>query len=632
MGEVYAVDNKELSKQRTLYQQAQKALQTNQVTRFKTLLSQLDTYPLKPYLEYQYLRRRLNQLPEETISQFLFEEQDTFYASRLRNSWLNNLAKRKKWQQFLIHYQEPQPASRQCLRLQALIATGNSNQAFSEVAPLWLTPKSQEKSCDPVFKLWQQKGLLSDELRWQRIMLALNENQFSLAKYLAKSLPDANAANAWINRWQKIHRNPNSLLKQLPAKSSSKQQVSLIQDIAISREILKHGVNRLARKSTDKAFETWQRIQPAYQFTEQDKLSTQRYIANRAALNREDRTLEFFADLPAEPWRVRAALWQQDWQAAQEAILSLNIDEQQSSRWQYWLGRSQAALGQVKSANDTLRALVLERDYYAFLAADRLNLPYQMNHNPIPFEQTELDAFSQRPAIARLREFHTLNMVLESRRQVYKLKNSLSPRELQLLATLTHQWGWHNQTIAVLGKARYWDALDLRFPVLYDTQILKASKVTGIDPSWLFGIARQESAFNPSARSHVGAMGLMQIMPNTGKLIAKLINRPLKKTQELLNPDRNIQLGSAYLKRMYVKNQHNPVLATASYNAGPHRVKNWLPKQELAADIWIENIPFNETRKYTSNVLAYAAVFDYQRKQTITPLTSRMPAVKAKNP
>jgi len=127
-------------------------------------------------------------------------------------------------------------------------------------------------------------------------------------------------------------------------------------------------------------------------------------------------------------------------------------------------------------------------------------------------------------------------------------------------------------------------------------------------------------------------MGLMQLMPNTGKLIAKLINRPLKKTQELLNPDRNIQLGSAYLKRMYDQNQHNPVLATASYNAGPHRVKNWLPKHELPADIWIENIPFNETRKYTSNVLAYAAVFDYQRQQAITPLTARMPAVKAKTP
>ncbi|RLA01972.1 MAG: transglycosylase, partial [Gammaproteobacteria bacterium] len=123
-----------------------------------------------------------------------------------------------------------------------------------------------------------------------------------------------------------------------------------------------------------------------------------------------------------------------------------------------------------------------------------------------------------------------------------------------------------------------------------------------------------------------------QLMPKTGKLIARLINRPMKRTSELLNPDRNIQLGSAYLRRMYDKNQHNPVLATASYNAGPHRVKGWLPEQEMSADIWIENIPFDETRKYTSNVLSYAAVFDYQRKQKIKPLSDRMPAVQAKTP
>jgi len=273
-----------------------------------------------------------------------------------------------------------------------------------------------------------------------------------------------------------------------------------------------------------------------------------------------------------------------------------------------------------------------ERDYYSFLSSDQLDQSYQMNHNPIVHTPSELDNLAQTPAVTRLREFYALNMMLESRRQAYKLMQTLSTRDLQLLAIITYQWNWYNQTIAILGKAKYWDALNLRFPIVYDTAILKAGKTNGLDPSWLFGIARQESAFNPRARSHVGATGLMQLMPKTGKLIARLINHPMKKTSELLNPDRNIQLGSAYLRRMYDKNQHNPVLATASYNAGPHRVKGWLPKQNMSADIWIENIPFDETRKYTSNVLSYAAVFDYQRKQEIKPLADRMPAVQAKTP
>lgn len=627
----YATDPA-LNKQRTLFQQAKKALQTNQTTQFTKLRNQLENYPLQAYLDYLYLQHRLNHVDSKTIATFLEQHPNTFFADRLRKSWLNRLASTREWGLFLEHYQEPQSIARQCLRLQALIATGHKEHAFVDVPALWLVPRSQNKACDPVFKQWQNAGLLTDDLRWQRVQLALYDNQFSLAKYLAKSLDNAKEAKAWISRWQKIHSNPLSLLKQLPAKPPTNQDVSLTHDIAISRDIIKHGLQRLARKSTDKAFEAWQRIEPAYSFTEQDKLTIRRYIANRAALNREDRTLEFFGDIPAEPWRVRAALWQQDWPAVQQAIYSLNSTEQQSSRWQYWLARSQDQLGQQQLANETYQSLASDRDFYSFLAADKLKQDYQMNHNPIQFTEEEFKAFSQRPAIRRLNEFYALNMGLESRRQAYALKLKLSKRELQLLATLTHQWGWHNQTISLLGKAKYWDALDLRFPVVYDEAIVKEGKNNKLDPSWLLGIARQESAFNPLARSHVGASGLMQLMPKTASLIARLIKKPLRRQSELLSPDRNIQLGSAYLRKMYDDKQQNPVLATASYNAGPHRISRWLPKKNMAADIWIENIPYKETRRYTRSVLSYTAIFDHQRKQTIIPLAQRMPAVKAKTP
>lgn len=629
----YQANDKQLVKQRNLFQQAKKALQTHQFTQFRSLSAQLGDYPLKPYLDYLYLRQRLNHVSEQSIAQFLLTHPETFYGDRLRNSWLDKLAREKRWQSYLTHYQDPQPASRQCFRLQALVATDHTEQAFSEIPALWLVPHSQNKACDAVFQLWQDSGHLTDGLRWQRINLALENNQYALAKYLAKSVDNNADATAWVNLWQDMHNNPLPLLRQLPAQNTAnKSRVSLTKDVALARQIIGHGIIRLARKSTDQAFETWQRIHPAYQFSEQEKLTIQRSIANRAALNREDRTLEYFADIPAESWRVRAALWQQDWPAVQRAILSLNIDEQQSTQWQYWLGRSQAEQGNHQAATEIWQGLIDQRDYYAFLAADRLQQPYQMNHKPITIAPAELETFAQRPAVARLHEFYALNMTIEANRQAYELKQSLSPRELQLLATLTHQWGWHNQTIALLGKAQYWDALDLRFPVIYDNAMRKASKVNGIDASWLFAIARQESAFNPHARSHVGATGLMQLMPKTGQLIAKLINQPLKNTSELLNPDRNIQLGSAYLRRMQDKNQNNPVLATASYNAGPHRVARWLPKRNMAADIWIENIPFNETRHYTHTVFSYAAIFDFQRKQTIIPLAERMPAVKPEKP
>lgn len=615
-----------LAKQRIIFQQAKKALETKQLTQLKSLQSQLIGYPLLPYLDYLYLRHRLSQVDANRINQFLATQQDTFYAKRLRSAWLNRLAQTKQWPLFLASYQSPQSVSKQCLRLQALIATRQAELAFQEILPLWLVPKSQHKACNPAFKVWQDNGLLTDELRLQRIHLALAENQYSLALYLAKQLANPVAANTEIMLWRKVHNKPLASLQSLPSTSHD-----LGQDTAVSREIILHGIARLAHNSTDQAYDLWQRIAPKYQFSEQDKLFTQRYIGKRAALRREDRTLEYYGDTPAEPWRVRAALWQQDWPAVQQAVLSLNANELQSNRWQYWLGRSQQALGNTAAANATFQGLIMQRDYYSFLAADTLGQPYQMNHHPIVIASHELDIISQLPAVTRLREFHALNMTLEARRQAYEIEQSFSPRELQLVATLTHRWGWHRQTIALLGKAKYWDALDLRFPVVFDKALNTAEK-NNIDSSWLFAIARQESAFDPHARSHVGATGLMQLMPATAKLIARLIKQPLKTRSELLNPNRNIQLGSAYLNKMYNENQQNPVLATASYNAGPHRVANWLPSKNMPADIWIENIPYNETRKYTSNVLSYAAIFDFQRKQTILPLAKRMPVVKPKKP
>ena len=619
---VSASERSDLAEQRQQFQLAKQALKNKNFDQFDQLKQGLEHYPLYGYLDYLFLRSQLNVITAPRIQQFLSDHEGSFYADRLRNVWLDKLAQQKKWHQFLLYYQSPQPASRQCLRLQALIKTGRYQQALADIPELWLVSRSQHRFCDPAFRYWQQQGYPSDDMRWQRIQLALNNKQFNLATYLAKPLANKYHAQDWIARWKKLQQNPLATLTTLPD-SVDKQ---------ISQDFIKAGISLLARRSTAQAFDYWQTVNRSDRFSQHYKNELRAIIGKRAALNRQDRTLEFYGDLPNEEWRVRAALWQQNWAEVGKAIKSLAKEEQQEARWQYWLARSLSEQGQQQQANEQLQQLVNERDYYGFLAADKLGQQYQMNHNPIVTELSELATFVKRPDIIKLREFYALSMTIESRRQAYHLRQKLTPDELKLLALLTHQWGWHNQTISFLGKARYWDDLSLRFPVLYDEQVREAGKQYQLDPSWLLGVARQESAFNPTARSHVGAMGLMQLMPKTGELTARLINKPIRSLSELLNPSRNIQLGSAYLKLMYDKNQKNPVLATASYNAGPHRVLRWLPESRLPADIWIENIPFNETRKYTRNVLTYAAIFDYQRNKDIINISDRMPAVQPKTP
>ena len=625
---VLASDSEQLIKQRVLFQQAKQALKANRSSQFNKLESQLGDYPLRPYLRYLYLRQNINSLPSKTIAKFIEEQEGTFYSLRLRNAWLSHLASGKRWQAYLTYYREPQSTTHQCYRLQALIATNKTEQALKEIPPLWLAARSQPKACDPAFKFLNAHDGLTDDLLWQRTKLALGANQYSLAHYLAKQMSNADESTAWVALWKNVHINPQKYLNKLPASHPSKSKVSLSHDEPISREIIIHGINRLTQKSTEKAYMSWQRIVPAYQFSHQKNLATQQKIARTAALRHDPRTLEFFANTSSDPWKVRAALWEKNWSVAIDAINALDSVEKQTPRWQYWLARTEEKLGHSQTANSIFQTLASERDYYAFLAADKLQLPYQMNHRPIQIDKDEFDKFQQRTDIKMLREFYVLNMDLESRRQAYRLKKTLSTRELQLLATYTHQWGWHNQSIALLGQAQYWDALDIRFPIVYKQPIFQAGKQLDMDPSWLLGIARQESGFNANARSHVGAIGLMQLMPSTGKLMGKLLKRPLRKTNDLLLPDKNIQFGSAYLRRMYDKNQHNPVLATASYNAGPHRIKRWLPEQAMDADIWIENIPYNETRRYTRSVLTYAAIFDHQLDKPITLLNQRMPDIK----
>lgn len=626
-----ANDGPELSKQRETFKKALKALETNQLNLFQGFQDKLEGYPLQGYLQYRYLRHRLNHVSPKEVAQFLGQENNTFYAERLRRVWLQKLAKQKQWDLFLKYYQPQLSAKLDCYQLQGLMNTGQQALAFEKTPAMWLVDHSQDEICDPVFAAWQKHGLLTDGLRWQRMLMALRDNQFSLAKYLAKSVTNSDQALGWVSRWQQIHNTPLALLKQLPGTPpANKNAVSLARDTDLSREIILHGIARLARLDTEKAFQSWMRIKNSYQFNQQEITQARVSIGFRSALNREAEALKYYGQINGGEWHVRAALWQQNWSEVKRVIAGLPDEQKSSTHWQYWLGRAQAESGEHLLAQETFSRIINERDYYAFLAADQLEQSYQMNHRPILISNDELKRMQQDPAIQRLAEFYHLNMMLDARREAYYQRLTRTPRELQLMAKITHDWGWHNQTIAILGSARYWDALDLRFPVLFDTEVLKASEKTGLDPSWVLAIARQESAFNVHARSHAGAMGLMQLMPNTGRLIAKLINKPLKNLSELYRGDRNIELGSAYLKKMYDENQHNPVLATAAYNAGPHRVNRWLPETTLPADIWAENIPFNETRHYVKSVMSYAAIFDSQRNQKIKPLSDRMPAVSVK--
>jgi soluble lytic murein transglycosylase len=216
----------------------------------------------------------------------------------------------------------------------------------------------------------------------------------------------------------------------------------------------------------------------------------------------------------------------------------------------------------------------------------------------------------QLPASRRIGELRALGRTLDARREWWWLNKTLSPEELRAAALLAKRWGWHDQAIFTLARSGYWDDLELRFPLEYLELMQRQAGRHELQLPWVLAVVRQESAFGTHAVSHAGARGLMQLMPQTARGVARRLGQPSPSHSDLLVPETNIPLGTAYLSQVYRQLDHNPVLATAAYNAGPHRVSRWLPERTLEADIWVETIPFSETRGYVQRVMAYAVIYE----------------------
>ena len=216
--------------------------------------------------------------------------------------------------------------------------------------------------------------------------------------------------------------------------------------------------------------------------------------------------------------------------------------------------------------------------------------------------------------------------------KVLETINIFTHEELEMAAELADRWGWHDNAILTIAKTGNYDDLELRFPLAHEQEIHKQAGRYKLDPSIVFAVIRQESAFNHQATSPAGARGLMQLMPKTGRKTAKKNNISLGNLFQLFEPVKNIHIGTSYLKQVSDRYEGHAALTAASYNAGPHRVDHWLSEErEYAAAHWIAAIPFGETRRYVQRILTYTAIYDWRLAQPVTKLSVRMPVVKKKS-
>lgn len=615
-----------LKSERQRYQEAQRALRAGNITQFRVLLASLSDYPLYPVLLHDYLRPRLATAETRGVADFLRAHADLPAAAEMRAEFLRVLAQRQDWQTLLDVYTPQADIAMRCYQLLARLKLGREDYLMEDARSVWLSGESQPAQCDPVFARLEASGLLTPETVWERIGLALEKGNTGLAQWLGRRLNGSD--QAWVTRWLDLHRNPARI-----------SGATAWPDTPVTRAILQHAVRRLVQQDVGRAWTAWRDLRTRHAFTAADAGTVEYEMTLRAAQTRHKLARELLAQLDNERVderlfheRVVLALRERDWDtllAWTEGIPP--VADPVRGPWLYWRGRALEHLGRADEAREYFNRAALQRDFYGFSAHDRLGRPYALNHNPLPEDPDTRLQVLRTPGVQRAHEFFALGQHTAARREWTHVLGNMTSYQMQMAATLAHSWGWYDRALLTLNKAESWDDLVVRFPLAYRDGIEKHAAQRGLDLAWVFSVVRQESAFIEDARSPAGALGLMQVMPATGKETARALGMKNFTASQLTHPSTNLPIGTAYLKRMLTYFDGNMVLATAAYNAGPGNVSRWLQAGGCTEpDVWIEQIPFAETRKYVQRILYFASIYDWRLGGDVRPIAARVAPVTAR--
>jgi soluble lytic murein transglycosylase len=589
----------------------------------------LQQYVLWPELRSAWLRTRVRNNDFSEVDDFLDQYGRLKPARELRYHYALSLGRSGSHTQYFNLYQQfyqgLDVARLDCLALQAEIAAGREKRIVNRGVDKWLTGRNQVDECDPVFDHLRDRGVLGTAQYRDRFELTIDARQFSLARYLARSLPQDYQSRA--KQWSAVVNDPIAYLEAHDVSEDSDEY----------RQQLLYATQRVAYNNPDVALKLWQNVRGSYSFSNEQHAQIDRHLALWAARNNTDSATALLDGLPDDAvdeevrsWRVRSQLRHHQWRAVIDAINDMPADEKAKDQWRYWLARANQQLGNQSGASSLFSALAVERSFYGFLAADREKLDYTFSNRPLTANAATISELGSRESLVRARELFLVGLDGRGRSEWDAAIAMFSADQKLQASILAHQWGWHSRAIATAAKVGQFDDLELRYPLPYAEEFEKHASGANIQHSWALGVARSESLFMRDIRSGAGAIGLMQLMPETARRTAKTVNMKYAGKATLTDPDSNIRLGTAYLQLMMGRFDNNQVLATAAYNAGPLNVAKWLPDEgEIDALIWIENIPFSETRKYVRRVLATDAIFHWRLTGEMKRLTPLLTAVHA---
>jgi soluble lytic murein transglycosylase len=607
-----------LSSARRLYDEAMRAVDKGQWTEYEQLRPGLEDYPLAIYLDYFQLTRQSREVRPADALSFIRRSADSPLPNRFTGRYLKQAGQEQRWQDFLqVQPDEPQSVELKCYYFRARLAAGDTRSAWDGARRLWDAGESRPKACDPLFSAWLKSGQLTDEVVWSRQLKAFDARQRSLMTYVAKQASPELAP--WADKLLAVYLQPEKIRRQeLPASSP------------YSADIASHGLALLARYSPQQALEHWTAYRAELEFSQEQVRQVEYAIAINSLFARAEDLASWLQGALARleddklvEIRLRWALAEQDWDALEQTIPLLSETGKNAEVWRYWQAVLLERQGKTDESTAAFAALAAERSYHGFMAADRVGKSYSFNQRTQELEAGRARELQQLPVVQRVGElnFHQAYNLAHSE-WYYLLQGSSDNVRNEQLAQLAAQQGWYRMAIDAASRAQAWDALDLRFPTPYRSTFQRYASARKVPSTELMAIARRESAFYPQAQSPVGARGLMQLMPATGKQVASSLGRR-DASANLFEVDQNVLLGSAYYRQLLDRFGGNRVFALTAYNAGPHRVDRWRhkPGDGVPVDVWVDTIPYKETREYVQAVLFYNVVFQYLMGDTRSLLT-----------
>jgi soluble lytic murein transglycosylase len=590
--------------------------------------ARLADYAIPSYVDYYRLKSHFRDASTAEILDFLKRYDGQAIADRLRNDWLLELGRKREWALFdqqLPLFVLNDDTQVKCYALLSRLTKGQN--VAEEARALLVYPPYYGDACNGLIASLAQTGQFNAEDLWAQVRLAGETNATGPARRIIMLLNGSDKKVA-----QAID---------LPAIALAKGAG----DTRADHEVFLIALGRAARTSVKLSVLALQKALP--KLTPQEQAIGWASIALPASYVVAPETSDYWRRANGAPlsidqhqWRTRYALREGNWKAVRDYIAAMPASLRADPTWIYWQARAVAALagsgngngnGLPAEAQFLYQSIADRQDYYGLLAAEELGRTVSIPPPGAPVTQAEIAAMAANPGFQRALKFFNMRLRFEGTREWNWELRRMSDRELIAAAEFARQNHILDRMVYTSERTRVQADYTHRYPAPHDDIMQTHTRTLGLDRAWVYGLIRQESRFIMTAQSSAGASGLMQVMPSTGRWVAQKIGLTNFVQDMLTDVRTNILLGTNYMNMVLGSMDGSQVLATAAYNAGPGRLRSWRGAltKPMDATIFIESIPYVETRTYVKNVMTnatwYAALFEGRpqslkaRLGTVTP-------------